>query len=63
MPAKQVKTLFMAMNAAEVAQYLSQMEPRTATSIIKEFKTPDEIAAIGRILEIVRQTATAAAAQ
>jgi hypothetical protein len=61
MPAKQVKTLFMTMNAPEVAQYLSQMDPRTATNIIKEFKTPNEIAAVQRILEIVRQSPTAAA--
>jgi hypothetical protein len=36
------------------------MEPRTATKITKEFKTPEEIARIGLVMEKMRQTQASA---
>lgn len=55
MPPKQAKTIFMTLNELTVQQYLSAMDTRAATKIIKEFKTPDETAFIQRILERIRQ--------
>jgi hypothetical protein len=64
MPAKQVKSIFMGLNDETMIQYLRAMEPRTATKITKEFKTPEEVARIGLVMEKMRQTqATAAAGQ
>jgi hypothetical protein len=54
MAGKQVKGLFMTMEEGQAAEYLDAMEPRTATKIIKEFKTPDELDRIKRILEKMR---------
>jgi hypothetical protein len=56
MPAKQVKTIFMSLGDDTVIQYLRAMEPRTATKITKEFKSPDELARIGTVMEKMRQT-------
>lgn len=55
MPAKQVKTIFLAMGDDEIVQYLQAMEPRAATRIIKEFKSPAEIARIQKVMEKMRQ--------
>jgi flagellar motility protein MotE (MotC chaperone) len=55
MPAKQAKTMFMTLNEDTVQQYLQAMDTRTATKIIKEFKTPAETAFIERVLERIRQ--------
>jgi hypothetical protein len=55
MQAKQVKTIFMGLDDATLSQYLQAMEPRSASKIIKEFKTPDELARIQKILERIRQ--------
>jgi len=64
MPAKQVKSIFMGIDDETMIQYLRAMEPRTATKITKEFKTPEEVARIGLVMEKMRQTqATAAAGQ
>ena len=51
MPAKQAKEIFGSLDDATVQRYLQAMEPRTATKIIKEFKTPDEIKRIQHVLE------------
>jgi len=51
MPAKQAKEMFANLDDATMQRYLQAMEPRTATKIIKEFKTPDEIKRIQRVLE------------
>lgn len=61
MPAKQVKTLFMGMDDETVARFLQAMPPRSASKIVKEFKTPDETARIQLVLERVRQTSPAPA--
>jgi flagellar motility protein MotE (MotC chaperone) len=54
MPAKQVKTIFMALPDDVVQQYLQAMEPRTSAKIIKEFKLPEETARIQKVLEKIR---------
>jgi hypothetical protein len=54
MPSKQVKSIFMTLDEATVQNYLEAMDARTASKIIKEFKTPDEIAFIQRVLERMR---------
>jgi len=55
MPAPRAKTLMMTMDDATVVQFLQAMEPRTATKIINEFKTPDELNRIQKIMEKMRQ--------
>jgi hypothetical protein len=57
-PAKQVKQLFMTMDDEAVTRYLQAMEPRGATKIIKEFKAPDEVQRVQRVLEKMRGPAT-----
>src|SRR3954471_635170 len=63
MPAKQVKSIFMSLDDDTMIQYLRVMEPRTATKITKEFKTPEELARIGKVMEKMRQTQASAAGQ
>jgi hypothetical protein len=55
MPGKQVKTIFMSLDDATIKQYLQAMPPRNATRIIKEFKTPEEVARIQKVMESMRQ--------
>lgn len=55
MPAKQVKTVFMTLNDDVVKRYLEAMPARTAAKIVKEFKSPDEIARVEGILEKMRK--------
>jgi hypothetical protein len=55
MPAKQVKSLFLGMDDETVNRYLQAMEPRTAAKIAKEFKAPDEVERLQRIMERMRQ--------
>jgi hypothetical protein len=57
MPSKQVKSIFMGLDDTTVMNYLRAMQPRTASKIIKEFKTQDETDRIQRILERMRQSA------
>ena len=54
MPSKQVKTIFMTLSEQTVQQYLEAMQPRTATKIIKEFKSPQETDFIQKVLERMR---------
>jgi hypothetical protein len=64
MPAKQVKQAFMTMDDETVRRYLQAMEPRGAAKIVKEFKAPDELARIQRVLDQMRgKPAGVAAAQ
>jgi hypothetical protein len=56
MPPRQVKTIFMSLTDDTMIQYLRAMEPRTATKITKEFKSPEELTRIGQVLEKMRQT-------
>ena len=51
MQGKQVKASFMSMPDEAVVRLLEAMPPRTATRIIKEFKTPQEQARINRVLD------------
>jgi flagellar motility protein MotE (MotC chaperone) len=65
MQSKQVKTIFMTLDDQSVADYLDAMEPRAASKIIKEFKTPQETQRIQRVLEKMhhpQQSAQASAA-
>jgi hypothetical protein len=55
MPAKQVKTIFMTLTDDTMIQYLRAMEPRAATKITKEFKSPEETQRISTVLEKMRQ--------
>jgi len=57
MPPLQVKKIFMTLKDQTVAEYLQAMDPGTASKIIKQYKTPDEILKIQGILEMVRQPA------
>jgi hypothetical protein len=54
LPGKQVKTIFMGLDDATIQQYLQAMEPRASARIVKEFKTPEELARIQRVLERIR---------
>lgn len=58
MGSRQVKQVFAGLDDATVVRYLRAMDPRIAAKIIKEFKTPDEIARIQRIMESLRQSGT-----
>jgi hypothetical protein len=60
MTGKQVKAIFLTLDDATVARYLQAMQPRVAARVIKEFKTPDEIARIQRVLEMMRQAQASA---
>jgi flagellar motility protein MotE (MotC chaperone) len=51
MPPKKTKTLLMLMSDEVVVRYLQSMEPRQAGSILKEFKTPEEVTRAQAILE------------
>lgn len=51
----QVKKVFSGMDDELVAKYLQAMSPRNATKIIKEFKTPEEVARVQAIMEKVRK--------
>src|SRR5688500_15572236 len=59
MPSKQVKQVFMTLDDATVMNYLQAMQPRAAARIIKEFKTPEEVARIQSIMEKMRQATPA----
>jgi hypothetical protein len=55
MPAAQVKKVFMSLPIETVVSYLQAMQPRSATKIIKEFKSPQETELIHQVLEKMRQ--------
>lgn len=63
MPARQVKQLFWSMDDETVKRYLQAMEPRGAAKIIREFKAPDELKRIQKILDPMRGGGAAAAAE
>jgi hypothetical protein len=56
MAPKQVKSIFMGLDDPTIMNYLRAMQPRTASKIIKEFKTQEETDRIQRILERMRQS-------
>lgn len=61
MPSKQVKTIFMTLDDTAMKQYLEAMQPRAAARIIKEFKTPEEVARIQKVMESMRLAQQASA--
>ena len=61
MPAKQVKTVFLTLPDDVVEKYLDAMPPKTATKIIKEFKLPEEVVRIQKVMELMRQSTTSVA--
>lgn len=58
MPSKQVKQVFLTLDDNTVTRYLQSMQPRQASKIIKEFKLPEEVARVQRILEKMRISKT-----
>jgi hypothetical protein len=54
LPAKQVKSIFLDLEDATMMSYLQAMEPRAASKIMKEFKSPEELKRIGSIMEQMR---------
>jgi hypothetical protein len=63
MPAKQVKQLFLGMEDQTIVQFLQAMEGRAASKITKEFKTPEEVERLKKIMERMRQSANPQATQ
>ena len=59
MPAKQAKQAFMTMDDETVKRYLQAMEPRGAAKIVREFKAPDELQRIQRVIDQMRTPAAA----
>lgn len=55
MPAAQVKKVFSGMDDDLVARYLQAMTPRTASKILREFKTPEEVSRVQAIMQKVRR--------
>ena len=55
MQGKQVKQIFLSMSDDQIVQYLQAMEPRAAARIVKEFKSPPEVARIEKVMEKMRQ--------
>jgi flagellar motility protein MotE (MotC chaperone) len=51
MQPKQVKAIFLSLPDESVVKYLTAMPPRTAAKITKEYKTPDELTRLNRIME------------
>lgn len=56
MPARQVKQVFLSMDDETMSRYLQAMEPRGASKIVREFKSPDEVQRIQSVLERMRGT-------
>ena len=57
MPPKQAKQVFLSMDDETVRRYLQAMEPRVATRIVREFKSPEEQQRIQRVLHAMRGAA------
>jgi len=55
MPSAQVKKIFMSLPVDTVVNYLQAMPARSATKIIKEFKTDKETELIHQVMEKMRQ--------
>lgn len=60
MPAKAVKTIFMGLDDKTVIQYLQAMDSTATKRITKEFKAPEEMERLKRVLERMRLPATMA---
>jgi hypothetical protein len=55
MKAKQVKDIFVSLEEETVVRYLQAMDPRRVSSILKEFKTPEELSKAQSLLEQMRK--------
>jgi hypothetical protein len=62
LPSTQVKTIFMSLSDDVVVRYLRAMPPRTATKIMKEFKSPPESDRLKKWMEQMRQATADAGA-
>lgn len=62
LPSKQTKSMFMTLlrnnQIDQVVAYMEAMEPRKAAGVLKEFKTPDEIAKAVELTEQLRARGT-----
>jgi hypothetical protein len=54
MPPAKVKDIFMTLDEDVVVKYLEAMDPSKAGKVVKEFKTPDEMSRIQKILGRMR---------
>ncbi|GIW76285.1 MAG: hypothetical protein KatS3mg104_1348 [Phycisphaerae bacterium] len=54
LPPKKTKEIFLSLEDDVVVRYLQSMEPRIASGILKEFKTPDETSRAQALLEKMR---------
>ncbi len=63
LPTKQVKDLFKTMEEVTVVRYLQAMEPKRASRVMREFKTPEELQMAQALLEQLRKNDPVAAAQ
>lgn len=54
LPPKKTKDIFLSLEDDVVVRYLQAMEPRIASGILKEFKTPDETSRAQALLEKMR---------
>ncbi len=57
MPPPKVKQIFMSLTDDVMQEYLQAMEPKQAAKIVKEFKTPEEVDRIQRVMEKMRLAA------
>ncbi len=55
MPPEQVKRVFLGLDDQIVARYLQAMPPRTASKIIREFESPEEMSRLGLIFDRIRR--------
>lgn len=60
LPAKQAKAVLSGMDDAVLLRYLRAMDGAAATKIVKEFKSPEEIGRVQRILDLMRNGPKAA---
>jgi hypothetical protein len=57
MPPPKVKQIFMSLSDDVIEEYLQAMEPKQAAKIVKEFKSPDEVDRIQKVMEKMRLAA------
>jgi len=55
MPPEQVKRVFLGLDDQIVARYLQAMPPRTASKIIREFESTEEMSRLGLIFDRIRR--------
>jgi flagellar motility protein MotE (MotC chaperone) len=56
LPPKQVKSIFLAMDDDTAVDYLRAMPPRTAAKVLKEFKSPEELDRVHRLMDRMRDS-------